>query len=80
VLGNNPDILLVNIPVPDPLLVLVAKEIVGLIEVDQTTPLDVIIDAPEFVILPPEDALEDVIPLIDVVVKVGMEVDDVKLT
>jgi hypothetical protein len=52
----------------------------GFIEVDQTTPLDVIVDPPEFVILPPEDALEDVIPLIEVVVSVATEVDVVKLT
>jgi hypothetical protein len=80
VFGDSPDKVLVNIPVPVPFAVLVLSEIVGFIEVDQTTPLDVIVDPPEFVILPPEDALEDVIPLIEVVVSVDKEADDVKLT
>ena len=58
-------------PVPVPSVVLVVKEIVGLVLVDQTTPLAVIDAPPSVVILPPEMAEVVVIEAIPVVVSVG---------
>ncbi len=47
----------VNIPDPTPSVVLVDKEIVGLVVVPQTTPLAVIVNVPEDVTLPPDKAV-----------------------
>ena len=62
-----------NTPVPVPLLVFVDSEIVGLIDVDQQTPLDVTIEPPSDVTLPPPDDVDDVIDVIGVVVTTGCE-------
>lgn len=58
-------------PVPFPFNVLVDKEIVGLVIVDQTTPLAVIVAPPSAVMLPPEVAVVVVIPDMLDVVSVG---------
>ena len=78
----NPVIELVNDPVPVPLLVFVDSEIVGFIDVDQTTPLAVTVKPPSDVTIPPEVAVVDDIPDIAVVETIGIEVDVsvVKLT
>ena len=51
--GDNPVIELVNVPVPAPLTVFVDKSIVGLLVVDQTTPLAMTASPEASVILPP---------------------------
>jgi hypothetical protein len=58
-------------PVPIPFDVLVDEVIVGLVLVDQTTPLAVMDAPPSEIILPPEVALVVVMELADSVVKVG---------
>ncbi len=60
-------------PVPVPSVVLVGRVIVGLVFVDQTTPLAVIEDSPSAVILPPDVDEVVVIAVIAVVVSVGIE-------
>ena len=61
----------VKLPVPEPSLVFVLKEMVGVGLVDHTTPLAVM-DAPPFeLILPPEVALVVVMELPDTVLNVG---------
>jgi hypothetical protein len=71
VLGVRPLRDEVKLPVPDPSLVLVSREIVGVGLVDHTTPLAVM-DAPPFeLILPPEVALVVVMALADSVLIVG---------
>jgi hypothetical protein len=60
-------------PVPVPSEVLVDRAIVGLVFVDQTTPLAVIVAPPSAVILPPEVAEVVVIAVMAVVVRVGVE-------
>ena len=62
---------LVNVPEVMPSFVLVTKLIVGLGDVDHTTPLDSIAPPPSDVTFPPEVADEFVIELIAVVVTVG---------
>ena len=58
-------------PVPVPFDVFVVKIIVGLVLVDQTTPLAVMEAPPSAVIMPPEVAVVVVIPDILDVVSVG---------
>jgi hypothetical protein len=58
-------------PVPMPFDIFVVKAIVGLVVVDQTTPLAVIVAPPSAVILPPDIAELVVKALILVVVSVG---------
>ena len=58
-------------PVPVPFDVFVVKIIVGLVLVDQTTPLAVMEAPPSAVIMPPEVAVVVVIPDILDVVNVG---------
>ena len=60
-------------PVPVPSDVLVVRAIVGLVLVDQTTPLAVMAAPPSAVILPPEVAEDVVTAVMEVVVSVGME-------
>ena len=60
-------------PVPVPSEVLVVRAMVGLVLVDQTTPLAVMVAPPSEVILPPNMAEFEVIAVIVVVVNVGME-------
>ena len=71
--------LLVKIPVPVPLLV-VLSDVVGLVVVDQQTPLAVTVAPPSFVTLPPDTADVDVIELTGVVVTVGRIAPVVKVT
>ena len=59
-------------PFPVPSVVLVEKEMVGLVFVDQTTPLADIEDPPSALIFPPEVAEMVVIAFMAVVVSVGM--------
>ena len=66
----NPVIELVNDPVPVPFDVLVDNETVGLVDVDQTTPLAVTVNPPAFVIFPPLIAVVVEIEDTDVVVSV----------
>ena len=67
VLAVNPVIELVNVPVVEPSVVLVAKAIVGLEEVLQQTPLTVTVAPPLPVIFPP---LVAVVWVIDVAIEV----------
>ena len=60
-------------PVPVPSAVLVVKAMVGLVLVDQTTPLAVMEAPPSAVILPPDVAEVVVIAVMAVVVSVGVE-------
>ena len=60
-------------PVPEPSVVLVVRAMVGLILVDQTTPLSIMDAPPTAVILPPDVAEVVVIAVMAVVVSVGME-------
>ena len=60
-------------PVPVPSDVFVAKEIVGLVLVDQTIPLAVTFEPPSDVIFPPEAAEVMVIEVIAVVVNDGID-------
>ena len=61
----------VKLPVPEPSLVFVLKEIVGVGLVDHTTPLEVIAAPPSEEIFPPEVAVVDVIAEIEEVVTVN---------
>ena len=61
-----------KLPIPDPSLVFVVKEIVGFVLVDQTTPLFVMDAPPSDVILPPDMAEVVVIAVIAVVVSLGI--------
>ena len=60
-------------PVPIPSDVLVVRAMVGLVLVDQTTPLAVMEAPPSDVILPPEVAEDVETAVMEVVVSVGME-------
>ena len=62
---------LVNAPVAEPSLVLVVNAIVGFVVVPQQTPRAVTADPPSFVILPPLEAVVEVIADTTVVVKTG---------
>ena len=73
-------ILLVKAPVPVPLLVLVVSEMVGFVDVDQTTPLTVTEEPPSDVILPPDIADVSVIDEMLVVVRVGKFAPVVKVS
>jgi hypothetical protein len=68
--GVKPVKLLVKLPVPVPSEVL-SSEIVGLCEVLQHTPLDVTGESPESLMVPPPEALVDVMEDIIVVFRVG---------
>ena len=60
-----------KLPVPEPSLVFVLKEIVGFVLVDHTTPLEVTAEPPSELIFPPEVALVVVMELADIVLNVG---------
>ncbi len=60
-------------PAPVPFDVLVVRVIVGLVLVDQTTPLAVMEAPPSEVIFPPDVDEVLVIPVIAVVVSMGLE-------
>ena len=62
-----------KVPVPEPSMVLVLKEIVGVELVDHTTPLEVTVAPPSDVILPPVAAEVLFMTVIAVVVIVGKE-------
>ena len=70
-LGFNPDIMLVKLPVPLPSVVLELL-VVGFDEVLQQTPLAVTVDPPSDVTLPPQTALLEVIEDTELVVTVGV--------
>ena len=63
--------LLVNEPVPVPSDVLVERDIVGLMEVSQTTPLAVTEAPPSAEMFPPPEAVVWVMLVMEVVVRVG---------
>ena len=63
----------VKVPVPFAFDVLVVKEMVGLVLVDQTTPLAVMVAPPSAVMLPPDVAEVLVINEMPVVVIEGVE-------
>lgn len=63
-------IVLLKVPVPVPLVVLLA-DMVGFIAVDQQTPLAVTLAPPSEVIFPPDKAVEDVIFVGEVVLTVA---------
>ena len=69
--ADKPLIVEVKEPVPVPSVVLVLKDTVGPVLVDQTTPRAVIVAPPSDVILPPLLASVEVIEPIDVVAKVA---------
>jgi hypothetical protein len=71
VFGDRPVRDEVKLPVPEPSLVFVLKEIVGAGLVDHTTPLAFTFAPPSAVIFPPEVAVVVVIELVDIVLKVG---------
>jgi hypothetical protein len=54
----NPEIELVKLPTPEPLIVFVCNTTVGLVDVFQTTPFADMIDPPSELMFPPEVALE----------------------
>jgi hypothetical protein len=60
-----------KLPVPEPLLVFVVKDIVGFALVDHTNPLEVTAEPPSALTFPTEIAVVDVIDEIEVVVTVG---------
>jgi hypothetical protein len=60
-----------KLPVPDPSLVFVVKEIVGLVLVDHTTPLKVTVAPPSELTFPPVVAVVAVMELADRVIIVG---------
>jgi hypothetical protein len=62
----------VKVPEPDPLLVFVLKDIVGVELVDHTTPRSVTVAPPSDEILPPERAVVDLIESIVIVEIVGI--------
>ena len=63
----------VKLPVPEPSLVFVLKEIVGVGLVDHTTPLAVMDAPPSELIFPPEVALVVVMEFTDIVFTVGKD-------
>ena len=69
--ADKPLIVEVKEPVPVPSVVLVLKDTVGPVLVDQTTPRAVIVAPPSDVMLPPLLASVEVIEPIDVVAKVA---------
>jgi hypothetical protein len=71
VFGDRPVRDEVKLPVPEPSLVFVLKEIVGVGLVDHTTPLIVTAAPPSAVIFPPAVAVVVVIELADIVLTVG---------
>jgi hypothetical protein len=73
VLGERPVRDELKLPVPEPSLVLVSREIVGVGLVDHTTPLAVMGALPSAVILPPDVAEFVVMAVIAVVVSLGIE-------
>ena len=79
--ADNPVILLVKAPVPVPLDVFVESEIVGLVDVFQTTPLAVMELPPSAVMFPPHVAPEEVIEVAATVAEMVAKdpVDVVKL-
>jgi len=74
VLGVRPLREEVKLPVPEPSLVFVLKEMVGVELVDHTTPLAVMDAPPSELILPPEVALVVVMELADTVLSEGRTV------
>jgi hypothetical protein len=62
---------LVNVPEPEPLVVLLF-EVVGFWLVLQHTPFSVIVVPPETVTFPPDEAVDEVMEDIEVVVTVGI--------
>ena len=60
-----------KLPIPDPSLVFVVKEIVGLVLVDHTTPLKVTVAPPSELTFPPVVAVVAVMELADRVIIVG---------
>jgi hypothetical protein len=71
VLGVRPLREEVKLPVPEPSLVFVLKEMVGVGLVDHTTPLEVTAAPPSELIVPPDDDVVGVIELITEVINVG---------
>ena len=69
--GERPLRDVLKLPVPDPLLVFVVKEMVGFVLVDHTTPLVVMEAPPSEVILPPVMAEVVVMELANIVLTVG---------
>ena len=59
-------------PLPEPFVVFVVRLTVGLVDVDQTTPLAVTFAPPLELMLPPDDAVVLVTFVIAVVVRVGI--------
>ena len=72
--GVRPVRLEVKLPIPDPLLVFVVNEIVGLGLVDHTTPLVVTTEPQSPITIPPLFTVVEVISLIGIVVTVGTAV------
>ena len=60
-----------KVPIPEPLIVFVVKDMVGFVLVDHTTPLVVIAAPPSELIFPPEIDAVDVIAEIEDVITVG---------
>ena len=71
--------MLVKVPVPVPSVV-VLLDVVGFGEVLQHTPLLVTVAPPSVEMVPPPDAPEEVMEVIEVVVSVGSKAVVVKLT
>jgi hypothetical protein len=71
VFGDRPVRVELKLPVPEPSLVFVLKEIVGVGLVDHTTPLVVTAEPPSKLIFPPKVAVVVVMELADIVLKVG---------
>jgi hypothetical protein len=74
VFGDRPVRVELKLPVPEPSLVFVLKEIVGVGLVDHTTPLEVMAAPPSKLIFPPEVAVVVEIELTEIVVNVGVTV------
>jgi hypothetical protein len=71
VFGVRPVRVELKVPVPEPLLVFVVKDMVGFVFVDHTTPLVVTAEPPSEVIFPPKVAVVVVMELADIVLTVG---------
>ena len=69
--GDKPVRVELKLPNPDPSLVFVVKEIVGLVLVDHTTPLKVTVAPPSELTFPPVVAVVVVMELADTVLNVG---------
>ena len=65
-----------NVPVPEPLLVFVVKDMVGFVFVDHTTPLVVIAAPPSELTFPPEIAVVEVIKSSHILLIVEKLTDD----